>query len=320
MYCNDAYGFNPPYTAEQVQWANGRFNPVGVKVDSAVLAYYERAFFDRLSYFMEITGAPDIWDKNYMYYSMFRYGYVGVVDAVGRNGERFGEIPQFGTLGGIGLFLQPTRLSVVNKFIDMPLLKINEECGILQLTNDYRGIWDIIRRYAIKMALIDKTFDMSLINSRVSTFVFAKTKEAAMTLKAAEDKAQAGEPMVIFDKEILCPDDPDTMKEPFVTWDRDVRNTFIAPELADLHRSIMNEFDSEIGIPNANLQKKERMTENEIDENNGETYSRITNWIDTFNRTAAVGCNKLYGLNIHARIRGEIDVSNNNASESDDME
>lgn len=314
-YCNAAGDFSPPYSFNNIQWRNGQFNPTGIKVDSYALAYYERALYQRLSYFLKIENAPPEWDTNYIYYALFRHGYVGVVNAVGINGERFGVIPQYGTLGGYGLFWQPTRLTVANRFINMPLLKINEECGILQLTDDYSGIWDIIQHYAIKLALIDKTWQMSMINSRISNFVFAKTRAAALTLKAAEDKAQAGEAMVIFDEKTLCPDDPKTMREPFITWNRDVKESFIAPELTDLHRSVMNEFDTEIGIKNANLQKKERMSESEINENNPETFSRITNWIETFNRTATVGCNKLFGLKIRAKIReeGSNNVSDDNS-------
>lgn len=305
MYLNDSGSFQPPYSYNQIQWRNSMFNPVGVKVDSATLMYYERSLFQRCTYFLKLLGCPDEWDKNYMYYSLFRHGYVGVIDAKGVGGEQFGVIPQFGTLSGYGLFWQPTRLTVCNKFVDMPLLKINEECGILQLTDDYSGIWDIIRHYAVKLALIDKTWQMSMINSRISNFVFATTKAAAQTLKAAEDRAQAGEPMVIIDENAVCPLDPKTLKEPIITYDRDLTKVFIAPELTDLHRSVLNEFDTEIGIPNANLQKKERMSESEVNENNEETYSRIQNWVDTFNRTATVGCNKLFGLNVRAEIRKE---------------
>lgn len=316
-----ANGFNPPYTVDQIQWRASAWNPASVKVDSYTLRFFERALYQRLSYFLKYNGMPLEWNKDYLNYAGLVHGYCGVLDAASEDGIRYGVIPQWGTLSGYGIYRQPTRLSVVNAFINRPQMRIGRDCEILKFTDDYRGLWDVVEFYAVKLALAAKVYDMNMLTSRSSHIVAAKTKQAAQTLKAAEDRAQSGEPLVIVDEKMLCPDDPASMKSPFQVLDYDVKNGFIAPEALDVIRSLYSAYDTEVGIPNANLSKKERMSVSEVNENNGETYSRIQIIIDNLNRSFE-RVNKLYPeINMSVSIRGEDagNVSSDNATEPADV-
>ena len=61
-------------------------------------------------------------------------------------------------------------------------------------------------------------------------------------------------------------------------------------------------FDSEIGIPNVNQSKKERMVVDEVNANNVDTYTKALLWLDELKK----GCNKtnkLFGTNISVKLR-----------------
>ncbi|MBQ0154275.1 MAG: hypothetical protein KBS70_05780 [Bacteroidales bacterium] len=289
-------------------------NPQTVHADSYTLKYFERSLYQRLAYFIKLNNIPQSWNKDYLLFHLFFAGYVGVIDAKGKNGENYGAIPQWGSLSGFGIYRQPTRLSVCNEFVNMPLLKIGEECEIIRMTNDYRGIWDIVQFYAVKLALASKVFDMNLVASRCSHIVTAKTKAAAKTLKAAEDRAQSGESLVIVDEATLCPDDPTNLSSPFQVLDYDVKAQYMGEQMLHDMRTIYNMFDTEVGIPNANLEKKERMSESEINANDGETYARAQHWVENIN-DCFKKVNKMFGLNLSAELRkGDYanDSDNNN--------
>lgn len=292
--------FSPPYTADQLQAFNGAYNPAGVKVDSYTYRYFLRTLFQRLSWFLEYENVPETWDIPYLNFSLMFCGYCGVVDP-----PRFPVIPQWGTLGGWGVYCQPTRLTVVNKFFNLPMLRIGEECELIRMTDDYRGIWDTVEFYAVKLALVSKAFDMSAINSKVSWAVAAKNKAAAQTIKAIYDKAQAGEPLVVFDNAALLKNDQEN-EQPWQYFSRDVREGFILEECLDVITTLYHQFDTEMGIPNANTQKKERMIVDEVNRNTGETQSRVRQFIDNIERSL-LRVNDLYGLDVHVKLRGEED-------------
>lgn len=290
--------FVPPYTAAQIQQYNGAYNPVGVKLDSYTLAFFRRTLWQRLFWFLEYSGLPETWDVPYINFSLLWCGYCGVMD-----GGEYGPIPQWGTLSGWGIYCQPTRLSVVNKFFQRPLMRIGEECELLRMTPDYRGIWDTVDFYSVKLAMISKLFDMSAISSRVSWAVAAKNKAAAQTIKAIEDKAQAGETLVVFDKALL-PDDDQVEGEPWQYFHRDIREGFICAEALDIMTTIYHQFDTEMGIPNANTQKKERMVVDEVNRNNGETESRVRGFVENLEKSFEK-VNKMFELDCHVKLRGE---------------
>ena len=299
--------FKPPYTTDQIQMYNGAYNPAGVKVDSYTYNYFLRTLYQRLSYFLDYQNIPDTWDLNYVNFSLFFLGYCGVISA-----KKYGVIPQWGTVGGYGIYAQPTRFTVASKFFDLPNMKIGKDCELLRMTNDYRGIWDTVQFYAVKLALISKAFDMSAINSKVSWAVAAKNKAAAQTIKAMYDKAQAGEPLVVYDNKSLLPNDGEN-QEPWQFFSRDVHESWICAECLDVMTTIYHQFDTEMGIPNANTQKKERMLTDEVNRNTGETNSRVLGFIENL-KVSFERINKLYGTNYGVELRkdGGQDASGNN--------
>ena len=59
------------------------------------------------------------------------------------------------------------------------------------------------------------------------------------------------------------------------TFNRSVKESYIASDLIQDIRKIMNAFNTEIGISNTNVEKKERMVADEVNSNNAETMIKM---------------------------------------------
>ena len=305
------YGFysggswSPPYTADQVSAFQGSYNPAGVKVDSYTYRYFLRDLYQRVGYFLDWEGMPETWLKDYVNFSLVYCGYCGVMDT-----EKFGVIPQWGTLSGWGIYQEPNKFSVVNTYFQRPLMQIGEECELLRLTPDLRGLWDVIDFYAVKLALVSKAFDMSAIASKVSWAVAAKNRAAAQTIKAIFDKAQAGEPLVVYDKSVLLDTDKDFPDQPpWHEFHRDVHEGFILEETLDAMERLYHQFYTVVGIPFSNT-KQERTVTLQAAQDAAGTQSRVQQMVDSLERSCE-RVNSLYGLDLHVKIRGgEADAAN----------
>ena len=172
---------------------------------------------------------------------------------------------------------------------------------MLKLTPDYYGIWDIIEYYAAKLSTLDNAIDMSLINNKFAFFLGAKNKGMGEALKKMLDKINKGEPAVIYDSKMA--DDPTSKDVPWQFWDRDLRKSYLTTEqLADF-KTLLHNFDTEIGIPTLPIEKKERMIDAEARSTDQDALSRSDVWIKTFNESAKA-VNARYGLNISMKRKG----------------
>ena len=75
-------------------------------------------------------------------------------------------------------------------------------------------------------------------------------------------------------------------------------------------RKIEEMFDTYIGIPNANTDKRERLVTDEVNANNVETATRCELWLDSLKK----GCQKvndMFGLTLSVdwRVKPEIEPS-----------
>lgn len=301
--------WSPPYTADQVSGYNGSYNPAGVKIDSYTYRYFLRDLYQRVGYFIKWHNLPETWLQDYLNFSLVYCGYCGVLST-----EEYGVIPQWGTLSGWGIYQQPNRLSVVNTYLQRPQMLIGRECELLRLTPDLRGLWDVIDFYAVKLSLVSKAFDMSAISSKVSWALAASSRAAAQTIKAIFDKAQAGEPLVVYDAAALLPTDDNFPKQPpWQEYHRDVHEGLILEETLDAMDRLYHQFYTVVGIPYSNT-RQERTLQLQAEMDAGGTQSRVQQMIDNLERSCE-RVNKLYGLDIHAELRGGTYAANTDAAE-----
>lgn len=236
-------------------------------------AFYMRALYQRV-----LSGTtfklPETWKRGKRYFKnvLFTYGFIGVIKT-----PKYGIIPQICTFNGYGLFLQPT-----NMLVNQPLVEfegeIGKNCEIIHLCGDYRGIWDIIEHYAIRLSVAITSLDCALINERVSFIALAKNKAASEALKVVYEKISAGEPFNVVDK-ILKDDSIKGDSEPLWTYSQDVASQYISDKLLSDIDTILQQFDREIGIA-AVGEKKERMLTDEIALQQDDSCARASTWFE----------------------------------------
>lgn len=287
-----------PLNYSQINEFVGTYTPNYIKpCDNDSYMYWERSLFQRALSVIRIDGLPDDWDenvRNFLYWCLFKIGFVACF-----NSAKYGVAFQPCTLKGYDFYYQYTDAIVTN-----PKLKrtftIHKDCEILKISPDYMGIWDIISRYARRLSALDPAIEMAIENSKYSNVWGARNKAGAKFLEKMVDKIQRGEPSVIFDTSLLIPLDKVTKDDIVVNLSqKDIKNTYLGTQLLQDFATILNEFDTEIGIPTLPYQKKERMVTDEAESKQEDATSRSKIWVDTLN-----GCfkkiNPLLGTNMRA--------------------
>jgi hypothetical protein len=238
---------------------------------------------------------PETWNKDYFLYVLYCWGYIAVI-----NTDKFGVIPQGCGLKGYDVFYAPTHAVIANPLLSGILEpRIGTQCELLKLQPDFSGILDLVGHYAEQMALASQSVSVNLLNSKLSYVFTAKTKALAESLKKMYDQIASGEPAVVIDSRLKNSADGE---ETWKAFEQNVGGNYIVTNLlADL-RKIEAMFDTEIGIPNANTDKRERLIQDEVNANNIETYSKCAMWLENL-QDACKRVNDMFGLSIAVRWR-----------------
>lgn len=280
------YNVEIPSDFEGLNQYNSMRSVAGRVQNDLNTAYYMRSLYHRI-----LSGAkfflPESWalGKRYFKNVLYTSGYIGVIKTA-----KYGVIPQICAPTGYGLYLQPTGL-----LVSQPLVQfegtIGEDCEIIQLCGDWRGVWDIVEHYAIRLSMAITSLDVSLFNERLAVGAAAKNKSDAETLKVMYEKVSAGEPFIVFDK-ILKGEGLDSDSEPLWTFTQDVGTNYISDKILADMKTILEDFDREVGIM-AVGEKKERMITDEVNMMQDDSCARSSTWYenlsDSFDRV-----NKLF--------------------------
>ena len=284
-----------PFYANEINQMRGHKVPSeDICYLSDVYYYFWRSLYQRIVTRFKWT-VPKHWDKEIFEFTLLALGFVGIFDTnkyARTPNQRFGIIPAPATVSGVGVQMQPTKIRTANPHFYMPYSEtIYEGAGLIKLTGDYRGILDIVDFYAMRLAVLYSTIDQSIINARFAYIVSANSTAAAATLKAVFDARNSGKPLVVFDKDKLKKKDavdktaPLDNQEPFEFLDLQVGKNYITDKLLADYRTIMQHFDTEIGIPNVQYEKKERLIANEVESNSAETVARFEYFMDCLHRS-----------------------------------
>lgn len=285
------------YNYEFINSYNATVSPSTVHIKNTGLARFFKRYLLQEAISVFDWKLPETWSTNYFLYVLYVIGYIGIV-----NTDRFGVIPQHGGLGGYNVFYQP-RYMLINNPLFAGTLKpvIDEDCVCLRLQPDYCGLYDIVDYYGDLMALCAEATGINLVNSKLSFIFAAKNKATAESLKALYDKIAGGEPAAFADKELF--DDEGNLTVSM--FNQDVGRNFIADRLLDTMRTIRCQFLTDIGIPNANTDKRERLITDEVNANNFETRAKCSVWLDELQK----GCRKvkeMFGVEISVDWREDL--------------
>ena len=288
-----------PLNYDRINNVEGHIQPSMLKYCNAVTyAYWQRSLFQRAISTIKFTGLPETWEgevKDFFYWCLFAYGYVGVF-----NTRNFGLSFQPGALYGFDFYYQPTEFIVANPKLNKRF-KIHEECEILKLTPDYRGIFDIISYYAMLLSALDSGINMSIVNSKFAYLMGAKNKGAAESLKKIFDKIASGEPAVIFDQSLL-PIDPQSKEESWSFLERsNLKQSYLTTDQLMDRSTLLSSFDAEIGIRSLPYNKKERLVTAEAESRKQDSTARLEVWKATLDSSLEL-VNKMFGTNIKAEL------------------
>lgn len=296
-----------PYYYDQINAVTSQINPSTVRSQNTMLtAYYRRYLLQRATAVFD-WNIPETWDKGYFLFTLYMAGHVAVI-----NTDAFGIIPQHCGLWGLGVQYEPTHAVISNPLLRGLLRpRIGTECSVIRLMPDWGGLMDIVSNYAEVLALADEATSFGLINSKLAYIFLTKNKAGAETFKKAYDEISKGNPAIVLDKDLLNDSDSG---EAWQLFNRDLKNTFIAPDTAELHRRLICMFDCAVGIDsNLAYDKKERINTAEVDANNHETYLNAAIWLDCLKKSVKQ-TNELFDLDLSVDWRIKPEEVENNAA------
>lgn len=286
-----------PLNYDQINCITGQIHPSSIKAyNNKSFAFWERALFQRALSILKLQCPWDGDAKDFLLYCLFSRGYVSIFDL-----PEIGITFQPAALSGYNWYYAPTRALISNPMKSLDL-EIGVDCEILKLTPDYMGVWDIITYYAVKLSTLDNAIDMSIINNKYPFLIAAKNKGAAEALKRMLDLANSGEPAVVYDRRVTSDPSDKGNPEPWQLWDRgNLKESYLTTEqLADF-RTLIHNFDTEIGIPTIPIEKKERMIDAEAKSLESDATSRSRIWIECLSNSAK-RVNDHFGIDIRASL------------------
>lgn len=264
-----------PFLYEYINAGTSQYNPSTMHAANTALTNYFARYLTQKAIAVFEWTMPENWGRDYMLYGLYLFGHVAMVRT-----DEFGIIPQVCTLSGYDVFYRPVKCLIANRLIVQHEFTLHEDAELVKLTPDYGGIYDKILYYASMMSLIAEDAGVNLVNSKLSYVFAANNKQSAEGLKKMFDRIASGEPAVFADKKLFNDDGTPA----WATFQQNVSGNYITGDLlADL-RTVENDFCTDVGIPNANLTKRERMITDEVNANNIETSATAELWLDTLQR------------------------------------
>ena len=279
------------------EWRNlfesGATSGYGVLSNERLQIEYRTWCLKKLFGAFEFSGVPDTWDYDYLLTNLFVHGYLAITDTP------IGVIPLRCGITGVDVFEHPTTAVFANPVLDNFERNLYGEnpatdCALIKIQYDYMGVMPIVERYAALLALCDNSIAVNLRNSKVAFIGLVSSKQQAATFEKLYRDIDSGKPAVYAKKgNDLTTDD---------IYYNHVRETYIANDVQLLKQSIKNDFLTEVGLNNANTDKRERLIVDEVNANNDEVQANVQHWLDNI-REGLKRANTLFNLNVSVKLR-----------------
>lgn len=258
--------YGPISFSEQMYTNYFNMKPSEVKgtINDAV-QFNKRYLYTKIYSVFNFKNFPEVWDMSWFRFWLFHCGSINILET-----KKYGWIPMPYGIKELNIFYKPIKTIVSSPYLDNDIEStIGKDAEIIYLFDDYYSIDDLVTKYATKLASIDKSIDINLMNSNLSMLYEANDKKEADSFKEAYGKATEGSPIVTVKKGMVGEDKLKNLIP-------NVASNYLVNDLLDSRRTIVNEFLTEIGIKNANYDKKERLNSQEVNQNNDETSAIVT--------------------------------------------
>ena len=275
-------------TYDYINLYNASRSPSTVHVKNSRLRNYFRKYLMQKAISVFKWQLPDEWDKDYFLYTLYGAGFIAILDT-----DRYGVSCQQCAPGGYNLYYRPSYVIVTNPLLPTMTLNIDRDCILVKLQPDYSSICDIVGYYADQLALASEAMGVNLVNTKSGIVFGAENKAQAEAYKKMFDNLSEGDPATVIGKNLLN-DDGSPAWFPFVA---SVKESYVTSDILSDMRKIEAMFDTDIGIPNANTDKRERLISDEVNANNVETATRCELWLETV-RKEFEKANAMFGLDL----------------------
>ena len=167
-----------------------------------------------------------------------------------------------------------------------------ENCYVIRNNDLMLPNFPIIRQYAFKLTNIDRAIDVNIEALKTPIIVRCSDKQR-LSLKNAINQRRDNEP-------VIWSADTSNISDMVSTLDTNAPVVF--PQLQTQKHMILNEVFTDLGINNANMDKRERMVANEVEANNEQVKASE----DVMLKAREQACkeiNRIFGTNISVRRR-----------------
>lgn len=199
-----------------------------------------------------------------------------------------------GEEGGLNCYGDPTSVYPVaeNYVYSGPKLINGENCYIIRNNDLMLPTFPTIRHYSFKLTNIDRAIDVNIEAIKTPTIVQCSDKQK-LSLKNAINQRKDNEP-------VIWADDKSEINGMVTILKTDAPVVF--DKLQTQKHMILNEVFTDLGINNANMDKRERMVANEVEANNEQVKASE----DVMLKAREQACkeiNRIFNLNISVKRR-----------------
>lgn len=201
--------------------------------------------------------------------------------------------------GGFGVYGEPVSRRAFSRYNEYQKTLDKKDSVIIWNNLDRTPTYPIIDMFARRLYNIDRAIDVNVNAQKTPTLIRCDEKQR-LTLVNAYKEMDGNSPVIYADKSF----DPSSI----TTLKTDA--PYVADKLYELKSNLWNEALTYLGIPNANVMKRERLIKDEVLRSLGGTmanrYSRLQ-----ARQEAVEKINKMFGTNIEVGIKEEIeDIGN----------
>ena len=304
-------GFQIPVSYDRKNLYNSYISPSTVHIKNNKLRRYFFKYLMQKAISVFKWTLPSTWDPNYFKYTLYGSGIIAVLYT-----DRYGVICQNCAPGGkLNLYYRPSNIIVTNPLIPKTLERtIDVDCALLHLQPDYSPITDIVGYFADQLAIAGESLAVNMLNVKSGTVFGANNKTEAEAYKKMYDNMAEGNPAVVIGKNLL----DDKGQPSWFPFTQHVKESYVASDILSDMRKIEAQFDTMIGIPNANIDKRERLVTDEVNSNNVETAALAEQWLETLQKDIDTANNLFPGLGLAVdwRVNPGTDITTDGWEES----
>lgn len=159
--------------------------------------------------------------------------------------------------GQLNYYDEPTRITPYGTNYAGKSLLNNKECVLIRNNDDMIPTTYTIQLYALRLSEIARTIDVNISAQKTPVMVLCSEKQK-LTMKNAFAQVTGNEPVIYGAKEL----DIDSIKA------LKIDAPIVFRELQQQKHAVWNECMTFLGINNANMDKRERLVDDEVQANN----------------------------------------------------